>query len=141
MGIRYSSGLVLRSTRYITLADQIRHQVNRSISTGLLSISLSSQKRLELNITATFIELALTTAAILDKDSEKGFSHTRGANAPFLVKNRTGYPISIWSDTSDDSNEPASAKLDNGADIPWRFDDWRKMREVRFNCGAITARN
>lgn len=96
-----------------------------------------SQKRLELNITSTFIELALTTAALLGREGDKVFTRARGANAPFLIRNRTGYPLSLWSEAAGKGNDVATERLDDGADVPWRFDDWRTMREVSdspFNC-------
>lgn len=108
--------------------------------TGLLAITLSSEKRLELNITATFIELALTTATLLGRADGKTFTSARGVNAPFLIKNRTGYPISIWSETSDDPVQAATERLEDGAEIPWRFDDWKTMREVRSSVFVLERR-
>lgn len=108
-------------------------QVSRSSVTDLLAITLSSQKRLELNITATFIELALTTMSLMGQAGDKGFTSARGVNAPFLIKNRTGYPISIWSETSEDPGRAGTERLEDGAEIPWRFDDWRTMREVSLS--------
>jgi hypothetical protein len=36
------------------------------VDEGLLSVDISSKKRLELNIASSFIELAMTTMSILD---------------------------------------------------------------------------
>lgn len=69
---------------------------------------------------------------LLGKESEKEFAHARGANAPFLVRNRTGYPLSLCSESSDDP-QASTVQLEDGGDVPWRFDDWRKMREVRIS--------
>lgn len=82
-----------------------------------------------MNLTSTFIELALTSAAMLGREGDKVFTKPRGANAPFLIKNRTGYPLSLWSEASGDKGVGAE-RLEDGKDVPWRFDDWRTMREV-----------
>ncbi|GAA5859573.1 hypothetical protein JCM8547_006147 [Rhodosporidiobolus lusitaniae] len=101
--------------------------VSRSVTTGLLAVNVSSKKRLELNITSTFIELAMTTSALLGREGDQVFKKPRGSNAPFLLKNRTGYPISLWSENADAAAQ--GHRLNDGQDIPWRFDDWRVARE------------
>ena len=116
-------------------------QVSRSVSTGQLSIGISSKKRLELNLTASFIEIALTTSTLLDREGGQLFRKPRGSNAPFLLKNRTGYAIgfaktppksrSYGKDNAQAKEESArSVVVADGKDLPWRFDDWRTMREV-----------
>ncbi|KAL7343935.1 hypothetical protein BJY59DRAFT_711306 [Rhodotorula toruloides] len=101
--------------------------VTRSVTTGLLAIDVSSKKRLELNVTSTFIEVAMTTMSIMDREGDKVFKKPRGSNAPFLIKNRTGYPLSLWSESADAGAQ--GQRLDDGDDVPWRFDDWRTARE------------
>ncbi|SCV68005.1 BQ2448_126 [Microbotryum intermedium] len=118
----------LRVSTWEPLVDPWRFSVNVSkpVTTGLLAITLSSQERLELNITSTFIELGLTTQAIIGREGEKLLTRARGSQAPFLIKNRTGYAMSLWSE----GNHGGDAhRLADGDDAPWRFDDWRAMRE------------
>ncbi|ORY90221.1 hypothetical protein BCR35DRAFT_261800 [Leucosporidium creatinivorum] len=119
----------LRVSHWEPLMDPWEFAINvsRSSTTGLLAVMVSSKKRLELNITSTFIELALTMSAIVDREGDKVFTKARGANAPFLIKNRTGYPLSLWSETSHVDGE--AHRLEDGDDAPWRFDDWRAIRE------------
>jgi hypothetical protein len=112
------------------ITDDPRPQVSRTAASGLLAITLSSRKRLELNITSTFIELALTTVAIMGREGDKTLTRARGINAPFLIRNRTGYPLSLWSESTDKPDKASTERLADGADVPWRFDDWKKMREV-----------
>ncbi|KDE03795.1 hypothetical protein MVLG_05736 [Microbotryum lychnidis-dioicae p1A1 Lamole] len=118
----------LRVSTWEPLVDPWRFSVNvsRPVATGLLSITLSSQERLELNITSTFIELGLTTQAIVGREGEKLLTRARGSQAPFLIKNRTGYPLSLW---SEGNNGGDAHRLADGDDAPWRFNDWRAMRE------------
>ncbi|GAA5827080.1 hypothetical protein JCM11251_002234 [Rhodosporidiobolus azoricus] len=101
--------------------------VSKSASTGMLAVNVTSKKRLELNVTSSFIELALTTSTLLDREGDQVFKKPRGSNAPFLVKNRTGYPISLWSENAEAAAQ--GQRLGDGQDIPWRFGDWRVARE------------
>ncbi|KWU46731.1 hypothetical protein RHOSPDRAFT_14825 [Rhodotorula sp. JG-1b] len=101
--------------------------VTRSVQTGLLSVDISSKKRLELNIASSFIELAMTTMSILDREGDKVFKTARGSNAPFVLRNRTGYALSLWSESTDAGSQ--GHRLDDGSEMPWRFDDWRRARE------------
>ncbi|GAA6061937.1 hypothetical protein JCM10212_001505 [Sporobolomyces blumeae] len=103
--------------------------VSKSVSTGLLSIDVSSKKRLELNLTSSFIDIALTTSTLLDRAGDQIFRKPRGSNAPFLIKNRTGYPLSLKNEHDKGRDKDSAVQLADGKDIPWRFDDWRTMRE------------
>jgi len=50
---------------------------------------------------------------------------------PYEIRNRTGGPIYVWS-TLDGSttNNTTQKKIADGGSEPWRFDDWKTMREV-----------
>ncbi|KAK4050444.1 Vacuolar protein sorting-associated protein 13 [Microbotryomycetes sp. JL201] len=119
----------LRVSHWEPLMDPWEFSINiaKSVTTGLLAVTLASRKRLELNVTATFIELALTTMAIAEREGDKMYTKPRGSNAPFLIKNRTGYPMSLWNETSNALGE--ASRLEDGQDKPWRFDDWRAVRD------------
>jgi vacuolar protein sorting-associated protein 13A/C len=95
-------------------------------------MTLSSRERLDLNISTTFTELAITTMNMLGKEKEQVLSKARGSYAPYRIQNRTGSPILIWSDTdgSGNANDPAAVKVAHDEIVDWRFDDWRTMREV-----------
>jgi vacuolar protein sorting-associated protein 13A/C len=97
-----------------------------------MSISLSSKKRLEFNVTSTFIELAITGATIWNRDGAKILKEGRAAGSPFIIHNRTGYSIVVWSDSDRKANsKPIVVKrLGDGQSIPWRFEDHRRLREV-----------
>ncbi|EPQ26496.1 uncharacterized protein PFL1_05818 [Pseudozyma flocculosa PF-1] len=106
----------------------------RSLSPPSMSVTLSSRKRLELNVTTTLIETGLVTAAFM---SEQGSQDLQQRNrAPFLVRNRTGYRISLWPEQEDRKSKPAAQHLDDGKDMPWRFDDWKSMRENVMDSGG-----
>lgn len=102
---------------------------SRNITTGLLAVTLLSRKRLEVNMTSTLIELAMTTMAVIDREGEQAFSKPRGHNAPFRIRNRTGYALTLWNEASEEKGKVET--MDHGKEIPWRFEDWKSVREVR----------
>lgn len=105
-------------------------QASRGDQKSGFSASLSSKQRLEVDLTATFIETAMTTMSAISKD-DKVLKRTRGTDDPFLVCNRTGYRINLWTDAgSRDRKVGEAVKIEDGHDCPWRFGDWRTMREV-----------
>jgi vacuolar protein sorting-associated protein 13A/C len=96
-----------------------------------MAIALSSKRRLEVNITHTFIELAMNSLSLWNQQGEEILKTSRGSNAPFLIRNRTGCKISIWAESDDMTrNAPSSQLLADGDDLPWRMDDWKTMREA-----------
>jgi vacuolar protein sorting-associated protein 13A/C len=92
-----------------------------------MAVSFSSEERLELNVTSTFIELAITSYTQWTKESDRILNSARGGDAPYLIKNRTGYPIDIWADKRDARGR--RTPVANGEDIPWRFEDYKTIRE------------
>jgi hypothetical protein len=97
-----------------------------------LKVTVSSRERLDLNISTTFTELAITTMNMLGKEKDQVLSKARGSYAPYRIQNCTGSPIFIWSDTAGGSNanDAAAVKVANDQTVDWRFDDWKTMREV-----------
>lgn len=93
---------------------------------------MSARERLDLNLTTTFVELALTAVNLLGKADENVLEKARGSYAPYRIRNRTGSSIYVWSDLDGSSNtkDAASQQILNDKTIDWRFDDWKTMREV-----------
>ncbi|KAH6917385.1 vacuolar protein sorting-associated protein vps13 [Coprinopsis sp. MPI-PUGE-AT-0042] len=104
--------------------------VSKESTTGSLNIGLKATEKLDLNISTTFVELALTTLDTWSKEGANVLQKSRGGFAPYRIKNWTGTPIFVWSDTenSNQSNEEM-VKITNGQTIDWRFGDWKTMRE------------
>jgi vacuolar protein sorting-associated protein 13A/C len=108
-------------------------QVNRT-STGSdcnpMNILLTARERLEVNLTSAFIELTITSMTIWSKEAER-MKSGRGSDAPFRIRNRTGLTMLLWPEVND-LNKPVSGvkRLDDGADVPWRFEDRRHTRDV-----------
>ncbi|KAI0756975.1 vacuolar protein sorting-associated protein 13 [Daedaleopsis nitida] len=98
---------------------------------GGMKMSINSNQRLDVNITMTFVELALATMSILGTEGERMLQKARGSYAPYRIWNRTGYPLFVWSDTEGSGNtrETNAKQVASGKTIDWRFDDWKTMRE------------
>ncbi|CAO1638595.1 unnamed protein product [Sympodiomycopsis kandeliae] len=102
--------------------------ISNSVSPPSSHMNISSKRRLELNVTTTLIETALTSMAIIN-DTATLSSSTRQHQAPFRIRNRTGYRLSLWAEHDDKKVKASPHSLDDGDEIPWSFDDWKSMRE------------
>ena len=103
-------------------------------STGGISLDLSSTELLDLNVSSNFVELAITSANIWSKEGDRVLERARGSYAPYRICNRTGSPVYVWPDSNGNASVSSvnTIKVDQGSTIDWRFDDWRKTREVRM---------
>ncbi|KAF8974033.1 vacuolar protein sorting-associated protein 13 [Flammula alnicola] len=105
--------------------------VAKESPTGGIDLTLSARERLDLNISTTFVELALTTLNTWSKEGELVLQKARGTYAPYRIRNQTGAPIFIWSDLDSTANpkDVDAVKILHDQAIDWRFDDWKTMRE------------
>jgi vacuolar protein sorting-associated protein 13A/C len=120
---------------------QLGLQVARDTQKSLMSINLTSKKVLELTVTSASIALASKSAQFLTQE-EDVLSKPRGADAPYRIRNYTGFDINVWADVPGEENT-MSAKLEDGEEGPWRFEDWEKMREnltPENNTGVVGVR-
>lgn len=103
----------------------------RDGTSGGLTLRVSAQERVNLNLSTTFIELALVTIKVLGQ-GENVLRSSRGGNAPYRIHNRTGCPIHVWSDIDGGvgSKDVPPVQIANDSSIDWRFDDWKTIREV-----------
>ncbi|KAF7347835.1 hypothetical protein MVEN_01541000 [Mycena venus] len=104
--------------------------VSKTPSNGM-HLTLSSRERLDLNLTTTFAELAVTTLNTWAKQGTYVLQKARGSYAPYRINNRTGSPVFIWPDIdgSTSAKDVAAVKIPNDETVDWRFDDWKTMRE------------
>lgn len=102
-----------------------------------LSLDLYSRKNMELTITAATIALASKSVDFLSTD-EDILSKPRGMDAPYRIRNHTGFSLNVWAETgNDDDNDDAPAeKLEDGEEKPWRFEDPMTTRETLSPEGA-----
>lgn len=93
-----------------------------------LSVELYSRKMLELTVTSATIALASKSAQFLTSD-EDVLSKPRGNDAPYRVCNYTGFQVDVWA-SADSEEEGSAAKLEDGEEKPWRFEDPTTTRET-----------
>lgn len=92
------------------------------------TFTVSSPHCLEVNVAALMLETTTTMLSYLDEDNH--LREDARHLAPFLIRNRTGYPISLWSESvTPSAGRNAPHTLENGHDMPWSFSDWRSIRE------------
>ncbi|KAK5174294.1 Vacuolar protein sorting-associated protein 13 [Saxophila tyrrhenica] len=93
-----------------------------------LAVELYSRKSLELTITSATIALASKSAQFLSSD-EDVLSKPRGNDAPYRIRNWTGFEVDVWT-SGDSDDEGQAAKLQDGEEKPWRFEDPTTTRET-----------
>jgi len=93
---------------------------------------VTSNERLNVNLSTAFVELTLETLNTLSRESEHVLQKARGIRAPYRIRNLTGLTLRLWSDGGRASREAKinATMINDGEIIDWRFDDWRTMREV-----------
>ena len=120
---------------------QVGLQITKDMNPDSLMIDLSSKKMLEVTVTSATIALASNSAQFLAQQ-EDVLSKARGADAPYRIRNHTGFEINVWADIAGE-DDPIAAKLEDGEEAPWRFEDWEKMREnlsPESNTGIVGIR-
>jgi vacuolar protein sorting-associated protein 13A/C len=93
---------------------------------------VTSNERLNVNLSTAFIELLLESLNSLSRESEHVLQKARGICAPYRIRNLTGITLRLWSDGGRAARETRTnaTVINDGETIDWRFDDWRTMREV-----------
>lgn len=98
--------------------------MNRDDKDQEIHVIVSSDKKLELNLSQTLIETMLNAASRWR--AAKPRMGIREVDSPYIIKNETGYPIVVW----DDFKQSEMQEIAVGGSQNWRFEDWRTMREV-----------
>lgn len=99
-----------------------------------LAIDIFSRKSLELTVTTSTIALASKTFEALSS-SEDVLSKPRGRDAPYRIRNYTGYTANVWAHSTG-TGEESAATLEDGKEEPWRFEDPSTTRETLSPEGA-----
>ncbi|KAG2023495.1 hypothetical protein CC2G_001143 [Coprinopsis cinerea AmutBmut pab1-1] len=106
-------------------------RVSKDSPTGSMNVSLSASEKLDINLSTTFVELALTTVNTWSKEGAEVLQKPRGVYAPYRIRNCTGTPVVVWSDAEHNAqlSEDSMVKIANNQIVDWRFGDWRTTRE------------
>jgi vacuolar protein sorting-associated protein 13A/C len=105
--------------------------VSRELPSYALTTTVTSNERLNVNLSTAFIELLLESLNSLSREREHVLQKARGIRAPYRIRNLTGITLRLWSDGGRAASETRTnaTMINDGETIDWRFDDWRTMRE------------
>ena len=106
---------------------QLGFHVSKEQQPEVLSVELFSYKIMEITITSATIALASKSFRFLSSDEDM-LSKPRIEEAPYRLRNFTGFDLHVWADNAQDDTG-AAAKLNDGQVVPWRFEDATSMRE------------
>ncbi|ERF76935.1 hypothetical protein EPUS_02647 [Endocarpon pusillum Z07020] len=106
---------------------QLGFHMSKDQQPEVLSLDLYSHKTMELTITSATIALASKSFQFLSSDEDM-LSKPRIADAPYRIRNYTGFDLRVWADDNK-GDEGAAAKLVDGEEHSWRFEDATSMRE------------
>lgn len=106
---------------------QLGLHVSREQRPDRLAIEAYSHKTMELTMTSASIALGSKSADFLSSE-EDVLSKPRGTDAPYRIRNYTGFGLNVWAATREE-DQGSAAKLEDGQEIPWRFEDPTTMRE------------
>lgn len=107
---------------------QLGFHMAKEVHPEVFSVDVYSHKTMELTVTSATIDLASTSFKFFSTD-EDVLSKPRGADAPYRIRNHTGFDLHVWADVAEGEDGPA-AKLADGEEYPWRFEDSTSIRET-----------
>jgi vacuolar protein sorting-associated protein 13A/C len=117
---------------------QLGFHLSKEEHTNRLAVELYSHKTMELTLTSATIALASKSAQFLSRD-EDVLSKPRGADAPYRIRNYSGFDINVWA-AAREEDQGSAMKLGDGEEAQWRFEDPTTMRENLFpegNTGVV----
>ena len=106
---------------------QLGFHMSKEQNPDLFSIEVYSHKMMELTITSATIALASKSAQFLSTE-EDILAKPRGADSPFRMRNYTGFEVNVWA-AAREGDQGSAAKLSDGEESQWRFEDPTTMRE------------
>ncbi|CRK45662.1 hypothetical protein BN1723_016595, partial [Verticillium longisporum] len=95
--------------------DSVKIQVEASLSTGSFTLKKNHNGKLKDLISLHF-------------DDEDVLGKPRGVDAPYRIRNYTGFEAVVQS-KSTVTDEVTTTRLEDGQQVPWSFEPWEKMRE------------
>ena len=99
----------------------------KELKPARLSIDVFSRKQLDITMTTSTIALASKSFDFLSTD-EDVLAKPRGNDAPYRIRNFTGFVLNVWTEKSDGHDGPA-ARVEDGDEAPWHFEDATTTRE------------
>lgn len=106
---------------------QLGFHVSKELQPDRMSIDIYSHKAMELTVTSATIALASKSAQYLSTDEDM-LSKPRQSDSPYRIRNYTGFDLNVWAATKVE-DQGSAAKLEDGEEQQWRFEDPTTMRE------------
>ncbi|KAG6037900.1 hypothetical protein E4U41_004657 [Claviceps citrina] len=106
---------------------QVGLGVAKDPKSGLISVDVASKKTFDITVTTASIALASKSLTFLTTE-QNVLDKPRGVEAPYCIRNYTGFDVILHS-KSPSAEEPTNLRLEDGAESPWSFEHWEKMRE------------
>ena len=106
----------------------IGFHISKELAAQKLSVDLYSRKALEMTLTSASIALASKTFQYISTN-EDVLTKPRGSDAPYRIRNYTGFTMNIWAQM-EDGREGSAAKVKDGEEVPWHFEDPKMTRET-----------
>lgn len=107
---------------------QLGFHMSKELSPDVLSVEAYSHKTMELTVTSATIALASKTYQTISSSEDVLSKPRRGEDAPYRIRNHTGFDLRVWADMPNGEEGPAGT-LSDGEERPWRFEDAMTMRE------------
>ncbi|EEB06191.1 vacuolar protein sorting-associated protein 13a [Schizosaccharomyces japonicus yFS275] len=100
--------------------------VARSQAYDKTIFTIISRKTLEVVLTPQLLETLLLG---FKKTKDETAISTNKSEAPYRIKNVTGFDVNIWSDFEGTVTQFAY-KLNNGEETEWKFEEWRQINNA-----------
>jgi len=108
---------------------QVGFHMSKETNPDKLAVEVYSRKMLELTVTSATIAMASKSSQFLSSD-EDVLSKPRGNDAPYRIRNWTGFEVDVWASGDESNDEGQAAKLSDGEEKSWRFEDPTTTRET-----------
>ncbi|KAI8929325.1 hypothetical protein BC831DRAFT_410850 [Entophlyctis helioformis] len=121
----------LKNSHWEPFVEQFQFTVSASRQqdeSKALALDVFCRKKLELNLSHAFVGSMLMALSGFNSAASRTPSKRRD-QYPYVLRNRTGYPIHVWVDAEGSNVDTTISKIENGKDLGWRFEDWRTVRE------------
>ena len=102
--------------------------VDYSSKDGSSKVLVSADKRLEVDVSQDWLQTLMFISNAWNKKRPGAGRPIRLADAPYILKNQTGFTLAVWID-KDEAKDVELVTLEAGAEVPFRFEDWKALRE------------
>ncbi|KAL1915167.1 uncharacterized protein VTP21DRAFT_7648 [Calcarisporiella thermophila] len=127
----YANFFNIKNSQWEPLLEPYTFDVNatRTLAPDCTNLEILSRDRLDINISHTLVETAFSAFMSWDKQKDVSPRSTRGPVVPYLIRNRTGCGMFVWSNIHGNREDTHIENIPDEQDVPWKFDDWRVRRE------------